>query len=134
MTCLWLRLSADMPTEYSDHNPQRVNAMATTHPTKSVRITHGKVDELRKSLHHCPVKNLAADASERALIDAALDITTGLLSFGLDLPRVHRSMPRFKGPNAKADTVVHVPDELIYLKGEGLMVLTGMQRVEDTDA
>ena len=107
--------------------------MTTQQPTKSVRITHGKVDELRKWLRHCPVKNLAADASERALIDAAIEITTALVSFGPRLPRVHRSMARFKGPDAEADTVVHVPDELIYLQGEGLMVLTGMQRVEDTD-
>ncbi len=107
--------------------------MTTRPPTKSVRITQGKVDELRKWLRHCPVKNLGADASERALIDAALEITTALVSFGPRLPRVHRSMGRFKGPGAEADTVVHVPDELIYLQGEGLMVLTGMQRVENTD-
>ena len=107
--------------------------MMTQQPTKSVRVTHGKVDELRKWLRHCPVKNLPAAASERALIDAALEITTALVSFGPRLPRVHRSMARFKGPDAKADTVVSVPDELIYIQGEGLMVLTGMRRVEDSD-
>ncbi len=107
--------------------------MTTRQPTKSVRVTHGKVDQLRKRLSRCPVKNLSADASERTLIDAALEITTALVSFGPRLPRIHRSMARFKDPDSEADKVVQVPDELIYLQGEGLMVLTGMQRVEDTE-
>lgn len=103
-------------------------------PTKSVRITHGKVDTFRRVLRSCPVKNLPADASERALIDAALDIAAAVVENGPDLdrlPRAYRSMARWSsGPDAEADLVERAPDEFIYVADHGLMVLTGMRRVE----
>ena len=97
----------------------------TQQPTKSVRITHGKVDALRIALRRCPVANLPADASERTLIDAALEIAAGVVWGGDRLPRVYRRGARFKDPHSEPDLVEQAPDELIYVAGQGLMVLTG---------